>query len=120
MSAKHAPGPWRWTGWNYSGEAFWDRDGLEGWLIGPDGEPVAWATTTEGEDPRIAVKDEPTARLIAAAPELLALAHRVSNICSCTRTEVTECAREEPCLGISALALIAKAAGVPGAKGGSA
>jgi hypothetical protein len=58
--------PWRWQGWNF--DDFFGRDGHEGWLIGPDGEPVAWATTTEGEDPRIAVKEAATAHLIAAAP----------------------------------------------------
>jgi hypothetical protein len=65
MSAKHTPGPW-----SYDPASFWKRPGLRGFKVyGPDSKSIA-AYSSAGN--RNAEEQEANARLIAAAPDLLA------------------------------------------------
>lgn len=63
------PKPWRWVGYNFGGDAFWDmrKDALQGRLVDADGNTILWATTTDGEDPRVEVASEEIARAIEIA-----------------------------------------------------
>lgn len=67
MSAKHTPGPWEWDG------KVWCYDGSEEapWLVQAPWTKTSSKTVLSGE---IRCMSEADARLIAAAPELLAFA----------------------------------------------
>jgi hypothetical protein len=66
MTAKHAPGPWDVEYFDYGEEIWFGGEGCGTWYVGP------CVLGGAGNDPEEKAIMDATARLIAAAPELLA------------------------------------------------
>lgn len=76
MSAQHTPGPWTYSRWDQFGDARFYVAQAEGAPYTPNYSDVATLITETVSDERTAIQ-EANARLIAAAPELLAALQHV-------------------------------------------
>lgn len=70
----NVPTPWKWVGWNYGGDAFWNEDDLGGMLVAGERQTpvlsVGWSAQVE-------VSSEQAAHLIETAPKLLAACEQI-------------------------------------------
>ena len=99
MNEKHAPGPW--------GIGRFGNSRYSGWTVQVPGEPYLHVVNHSD-------RSEANARLIAAAPELLAACKRMRDIIDSDEQEGNwecTCVKGDACPGCAVLRAIAKAEG---------
>lgn len=106
MDTKHTPGPWKYSSWEQFGDTRFYVSQKEGAPYTPNYSDVASLISETVSGERVAIQ-EANARLIAAAPELLAALH------DCLAFLENDCPLDLPCAPEirAARAAIAKATG---------